>query len=306
MKFFTLLAVLALRKLPGQKLTQPLDALFAKWQNWLAAKLKTNLGSTQVVLASLLPILASLVLVLWLLEGKWWFLPTLAVHLLVIFYALGRRCDLVWLTKYLAARKNEDLEAANHYAENILTSKLVGLDPKEVHAKVLARLIVVAFDRLFLVTFWYLVFGPLGALLARLVEELVNNANQKQLENYDSLPDCCSPQLIYLQKTLRWPAARLMGLTLGLTGRPLLGLLQFSKDLLRFNLPTEEFLNRQLVTGFGVLTKNQDCTAASFYQRPEAATLAADEELEKLSERIWRSLGVWIGLAAVAVILGSL
>lgn len=304
MKFFVMLAVLLLRNFYGQKLTVPLDKAFASWQAYIAKRLQKNLGSSAVFLLSIMPWVFLFWLLLWWLDGVYWYLPVLGLHLLVVFYALGRRCDLIWIGRYMTAWRQADFEAAGYYAAEILGEPVSGIDDKKLHARVVSRLVVFAFDRLFLVLFWYLLLGPVGALLARLTEQAITNARHEanQLVVSEDQPlTCCDEQVIRFQQVMHWPAARLMGLTLGLTGKPWVGLCQFAVDIFRWKLSTEDFLNRQLMTGYSSLLHVKD-SEASNYERPVMMTKAADEEMANLRERVWRSLGVWVAVTAVGVV----
>lgn len=304
MKFFVMLAVLMLRSFYGEKLITPLDNAFKRWQVKLASRLQVGLGSSAVFLLSVMPLILALWLLLWWLDGVYWYLPVLVVHLLVVFYALGRRCELVWVKRYMTAWRQGDYQAASYYAAEILEETLQEGDGVYLHARVVSRLVLFAFDRLFFILFWYLLLGPVGALMARLTEQAIFNArreaNQQARDDVLSLA-FCDEQVIRFQQVIHWPAARLMGLTLGLTGRPWLGLHQFLKDIFCWKLSSEVFLNRQFMTGYGVLS-HQKPGSTAYYQRPAMMTEAADEELLNLRERVWRSLAIWVAVTAIGVI----
>lgn len=297
MKFFVILAVLALRGMPGQKLTRPMDKAFWAWHQWIAARLGYALGAAPSFLAGVLPWVLVLWLLLWWLDASFWFLPSLALHLLIVFYALGRRSELVWIERYMIAWRQGDQQAASYYAEEILGDE-IGDDSSDLHARVVARLIYFAFDRLFLVLFWYLLLGPVGALLARLSERAITQARQVA---GDSEAVACDEQVVLFHRVLEWPAARLMGLSLALVSRPLLGLRQFFADLLRWKLSSEEFLNRILLAGYGILSQEQKVKTV-FAQRPEIMTEEADQELALMKERVWRVLALWVAITAIGVI----
>lgn len=297
MKFFVVLAVLAFRGMPGQQLTRPLDNGFWSWQHWIARRCGYTLGSAPGFLVAVLPWVLLLWLLLWWLDASFWFLPSLLVHLLVVFYALGRRSELIWIERYMIAWRQGDQQAASYYAEEILGSDL-GEDGSDLHARVVARLIYFAFDRLFLVLFWYLLLGPVGALLARLSERAIIEARKAQGGSEASV---CDEQVVLFHRVLEWPAARLMGLSLALVGRPLLGLRQFFSDLMRWKLSSEAFLNRQLLAGYGILSQEQDVKSL-FMQRPEIMTEEADQELALMKERVWRGLALWVAVTALGVI----
>ncbi|SFC16284.1 AmpE protein [Marinospirillum celere] len=294
MKFFVMLAVLFLREMPGQGPIRTLDRAFRDWQRWVAERMGYDPGASASFLVSILPWIFLLWLLLWWVEAAFWSLFTLLIHLLIVFYALGRRSELLWVERYMVAWRQGDFQAASYYAKEILEDDEIGEDPCHLHARVQSRLTYFAFDRLFLVLFWYLLLGPVGALLARLSEQALANARQDSEQG-------CDEQIERFQRVLEWPAARLLGLSLALLGRPLLGLKQFMADLLRWQLPTEDFLNRQLLTGYGVVS-NGDEVADVCVQRPEIMTEEADQELLELKERIWKALALWVAITALGVI----
>ncbi len=300
MKFFVMLAVLILRGLPGQRLTRPLDRSFRAWQLWLAARLASHPGAAAVFLIAILPSVFLLWFLLWWLEGRFWSLPTLLIHLAVVFYALGRRSELLWVERYRIAWRQGDHQAASYYAEEILQEE-VGNNASELHSKVMSRLAFFAFDRLFFVLFWYLLLGPIGALLARLSEQAILTAQQQRTSAEEM---GCDEQVRLFHSVLEWPAARLMGLTLALVGRPLAGLQQLITDLPRWSLTSEAFINRQFLVSYGLKVSGQSREAVEC-QRPEMMTDAADRELHLLQERVGRMLAIWVAASAVGVIFFS-
>ncbi len=289
MKFIVMLAVLLLRGVPGRSLTRPLDQAFQAWQGGWAKRTQRGMGSSLVFLLSVLPWVVLLWVVLWWVDGLFWSLPTLALHLLVVFYALGRRSELVWLERYMIAWRQGDHQAASYYAEDLLERSVDAANDEDLHSQVVARILYLAFERSFLVLFWYLLLGPLGALMARLSELAISYARQQGEVD---------EQVHHFHQVLEWPAVRLMGLTLGLVSRPWAGLLAFFRDLPQWRLSAEAFLYRQFLVAAG----SAEVADEQRSLRPELMSEEADQEMLWIREWVWRSLAVWVAATALGVI----
>lgn len=296
MKFVVMLAVLLFRQVPGVRLIQYLDRRYTRLLVLIERITGHRAGRVLPYVLGVLPP----VLLLWeglaLVPETTWHLATLMIHLVVVFYVLGRRDEMTWIARYMIAWRQGDYEAARHYALELLDDDETGLTPVNMHCRLVARLLVHAFDRLFLVLFWYLLLGPVVALLARLSALAIEWAQtQGQTVN---------PWILRLQGLLEWPAARVLGLTLALVGRPVLGIRQWLMDLLRWRLSTEVYLNRQLITRFGAVSGTEDSTdkVTVYCQRPEHFSAEADHELSCVREMVWRALAVWVALSALSVI----
>ncbi|MFK7159848.1 regulatory signaling modulator protein AmpE [Marinospirillum sp. MEB164] len=293
MKFFALLVVLLLQKLPNQGVHHGLDRAYRAFHRWSAQIWKSHLGATAPFLTAVIFWLLTIWLVLWWLDGWLAGVPALLVNLAVLYYALGRRNEQKWIQRYMIAWRQGDHQAAYYYAEELLERPCNEESATQVHAQVLAKLTYLAFDRLFMVIFWFLLLGPLGALLVRLSERALYHARQAYQD--------VDPAIEHFHFLLEWPASRLLGLTFALAGRPLLGLRQWSRDLFKVQLESETFLNRQLITACGHLSE----AAACYQQRPEMMTPEADQELALLKEQLWRALIIWVAVFALSVILWS-
>lgn len=281
MKLTALILALALTQLEARKLIQPLIQLFKNslpklkldfehWYNQLSKSLKLKLGGNALTFTSLLPLLIGLAVLLWFLSGLLWQGISFAIHLLLLIFILSHTQDLLWIKNYRQAKKDNNLLSITNLTEDLLGSSLGGLNKQEVEDKITQKLLSNLFSKLFLPIFWYLIFGPLGLLLAYLIEKMLHITQKYSASS--------SPQLQALQQALHWPAARFLGLTLSVYPDFKTGFAQFKLDLLRFDLNSQDFLQRQL----NPLT-----------------SLPKPLQLEQLEKRFWLSLLLWLLLAAL-------
>ncbi|WAH59674.1 regulatory signaling modulator protein AmpE [Pseudomonas silvicola] len=98
----------------------------------------------------------------------------LPIHLLVVIYSLGRGDVKAGLGPFRDAWRRGDEQAAVHVAERDLG--LSADDESGLLAKVQDNLLWQAYQSFFAVIFWYVLLGPVAALVYRLLALAVRNA----------------------------------------------------------------------------------------------------------------------------------
>ncbi len=129
-------------------------------------------GGTAAVLLSVLPPVLLVGGLQYLLDQVLWLLSFL-LSLGVLLFAMGPRDPRRLVEAYLAARERGD-EAQ---VTALLHELLPYAPPREASARdaaVLDAVFVLTHERLLAVFFWFVVLGPMGAMLYRLVSELVS------------------------------------------------------------------------------------------------------------------------------------
>ncbi|RRN59037.1 hypothetical protein EIM48_03075 [Pseudoxanthomonas sp. SGNA-20] len=264
---------------------------YARWQAWLAAQLadggpwRTRWG---IALAVLPPVL--LVLALQLALGRVLYgLPGLLFGVLVLVLAWGPR-DL-----------DVDVEAVLD-AEDPATRKArldqLAAEPGQVVAEgpglpaVMAR---AALRRWFAVLFWFLLLGPAGAVLYRLLERSAFAGQVRQL------PEDNAAGLLWLLRWMEWPVAQLMTLALALAGNfDLVSRAWRHKGGAGWN-PESRFLEaaaRAAVVGELAEEDAEDLEAGRVPARGELA------ELRDAMNLIWRALLLWLAVLALLILAG--
>lgn len=103
-------------------------------------------------------------------------IPALIFGIIVFVYCLGPACLSTDIDAYIHARTLGDEDEALHYAGTITDASASAAQDQQVH-EVTRAILNVANERIFAVIFWFIILGPFGALLYRLISEL-----SKQLE----------------------------------------------------------------------------------------------------------------------------
>lgn len=200
-RLLTILIALGLLHVFPQLARWRKDGLFRRW----VAQIDDTSGAGRVALSLLLP-LALCALVLWLLSelpmSEW-------LHLLfalaVLLYCFGPREFEADLEAILQAPDDVRREvAAQALSED---GKAVGWNASELGV----AMVYAALRRRFGVLLWFLVLGPIGALLYRLAQTLGRRLSL-QLD-HDS-----TRAARYLANALDWPAAQLLTFTLAIVG----------------------------------------------------------------------------------------
>lgn len=183
--------------------------LFHDYVNGLRARLQMPWlqGS-----AELLVVLFPLLFVVWLLqsglEHGLWGLLGLLFYIAVLVICLGPRDLYSELKAYRESLSGEDDDATRHQAQTWLVELPVAADDQ--HRAVVAAGLAEANVRIFGVLFWFVLLGPLGAVLYRGVKELAGRPVADDPVFNDSVQR--------LDIILDWLPARLTALSYALSG----------------------------------------------------------------------------------------
>ncbi|MDH3343278.1 MAG: regulatory signaling modulator protein AmpE, partial [Gammaproteobacteria bacterium] len=179
-----------------ERYTQKLGSLISTENNWL-----------KIALVLALPILLIALLQLALFNILWG-VPVFLLSIPVLFYCLGPDCLINDIEAYLDARSLGDDEEALHYA-GVLTGRSASSSPDQQTTDVTRAILNAANERVFSVLFWFVLLGPLGAVIYRLTAHL----GQQEEETQD-LRDTAT----LIQSAMAWAPARILAIGYALTG----------------------------------------------------------------------------------------
>jgi len=142
--------------------------------------------------------------------SQWWFLLELAFAVVVLLFCFGPTDLEAEVEAYIDASERGDEESACWHA-----AELLGDNPPEhavmLNQKIIENTLVEANERLLAILFWFLVLGPAGALLYRLVSQL---AGEEVID--EQLP--MAEAALRLHAILAWVPARMCALAYVLAG----------------------------------------------------------------------------------------
>ena len=124
----------------------------------------------------------------------------------ILLYCLGRGRFVEIYLNYLEATRTRNWDRAARYSES-LGSDLDELqlnDWNDLNGRTLSHAAYRSFERLFAVIFWFVLFGPAGALLYRLTHIIVVKAGQDTAK--------------YWLWVMEWPAVRVLSFSFAMTG----------------------------------------------------------------------------------------
>jgi AmpE protein len=132
----------------------------------------------------------------------------LVLSVFVLVYCMGPHSIDSWLKPYFEALEKGDYQAAKYIVSDALPEQNID-NEQQLGRLVTQQIFVEAHQRYFAVIFWFIICGPIGALVYRLTyiyaSTLANN--QSHLD--------CSSRLISI---LNWAPARLTGFSFALAG----------------------------------------------------------------------------------------
>ena len=188
--------------------------------DWLTERLR-NVSRAQAVLGILafttiavLPV----ALVSAALSGALFQIPYFMLAVLVLLFSLGPRDLQTEADDYCAAARSGNREEASRVARELWEGDLQ--DEPEVHATLLRRAVFVqANNRIFAVVFWFLVLGPTGAWLFRVLDLM---RRRLAFEYNRTEHDFCNTALVWAIRSvhgvLAWVPARILILGYALAG----------------------------------------------------------------------------------------
>lgn len=204
--------------------------------------------------------------------------PAFVFGVIIFIYCLGPACLSTDIEAYIHARTLGDEDEALHYAGTITdTSASASLDQQT--SDVTRAILHVANERIFATIFWFIILGPFGAMLYRLISEL-----SKQIE-YNELAEFSE----FIHSIMAWVPARMLAAGYALTGN-FDGAYHGYKDRVQsadFSQSNAEIL---ISTGLGAM-HNLD-------MKNELAGIYAAQAL------VMRSVIVWVGILAVMTLGG--
>lgn len=263
---------------------------WVKEQSWGAAVSEGAVG----IIALLIPPLLVVGLLQSLLQGVLGGVLELLFGMVILLYSLGPRNLDRQITEFIDAWDSGDEEKARTMVSDLATDESTQGD---AYGRGLARAILAhACYRIFGVLFWFILLGPIGALLYRL-SHMLRSVSAEQANNDDQE---FSTDLNRLLEILNWLPARVTAATFAIAGN-------FQEAIVGWR--GDEELEPE-----GAFEKSADEILAD--TGLGAAGLESSHEDEGLEEHVpshaaevalalvWRSMVAWVGLLILVSIAG--
>lgn len=290
MNLLVILFALGAEKLfPGIHSVRHYDWLM-DFGNWLRENLpNVRMGAGYVLLTIGIPAF-TVGLAYWLLEHTHMLLG-FAFSVAVLLYCLGPRSLDDQIHTYVKAREAGETARAHQAATEILHED-IPVTNFEIARAVIESILLQANERLLGVLFWFVLLGPLGALLYRLAAVLKSETRTERTTSDFAR----AARRLYA--ILNWPAARLVALGYAVIGSFVDALTEWRNAAAEWREGWEEFNAKLLVaSGLGSL------------QIESGAALEGDSQMEihhvKAAQAlVWRSLVAWLVIIAMLTLAG--
>jgi membrane protein required for beta-lactamase induction len=213
---------------------------------------------------------------IWSIAGRFSGIIELAIGFAVLWFCFGPTPLQESLVQYL--KKDAD-PVASEQALKATAGDLV--NGESFYRSVSGLIFWQAHERFFGVIFWFLVLGPVGALLYRMISWLQESAPRLQAEFYPQY----AHHVYQLYWIVAWIPSRLAALSYTLTGNFLPGFDTWKNDLVKADRCREVLVD----SGLASLTH-------------EPAANATREENLKAQGIVQRGILIWVLVAAVATL----
>ncbi len=286
MTLISVLLAIAADRLLGQQHDYRNYRYFLDYADWMRVHMSGRLGHE---MAELLLVLAPLWLVVGL--GQYWIsdwllgLIGLLFYAAVLLYCLGPRDLAVDVDSWCDACDAGDRSLRQLAAGRLLGGEETLREASEHRRQIADAVLVSANDRLFAVLFWFVLLGPVGAVLYRSVSVLYQDRHRRQP---------FEDSLTWLYSTLIWLPARLVAVGYALSGHfdaAIDGWRRPGHDHLRGVEASERLL---AATGSGALGAVES----------EGDASAAQSEARAAMRLVWRTLTIWLVVIALLTLAG--
>ena len=179
---------------------------FERYTRTLSGRIKVDNGWLKLVMVLAAPVL-TFVLLQFALFDLLWGIPFLLLSVPVLFYCLGPDCLVNDIDAYLDARSLGDDDEALHYA-SVITGRSASTSPDQQITDVTRAILSSTNERVFSILFWFVLLGPLGAVLYRFTTNISKQDNDAAMQS----------AAILIQSGMAWAPARLLSIGYALTG----------------------------------------------------------------------------------------
>lgn len=260
--------------------------LFERYVHWLRRFFSGGIWDSHIgVLVILLP---GLIIVAWLqiwLNDTLLGLPGLLFSVFVLIYCLGPYDLGDDVEQYREAIQRDDTGLAFHLADEFLDTEPPE-DPEKQAAAFIRGIFVEAHTRLFGTLFWFMLLGPVGAVLFRATQLLTLGDDDADERFVDSASRIMS--------VISWPSTRLVALGYGLSGHFEAAVdrwRQYTAQAGHLEKDPESLL---VAAGIGALGVDEDTPeSVDWYQM-----------LHSAMRLVWRTLIVWVFVLALLTLAG--
>lgn len=205
-------------------------------------------------------------------------LPGFIFGIIIFIYCLGPACLSSDIEAYIHARTSGDEDEALHYAGTI-TDSSASASPDQQINDVTRAILYIANERIFATIFWFIILGPFGAMLYRLISELSKHFDFAELAEFSN----------YIHAVMAWIPARLLA-----AGYALIGNFDGAFHAWKDRTPNSSYAqsNHEVLvsTGLGAMQNLQTDS--------ELASVYAARAL------VMRAIIVWISVLAIMTLAG--
>ncbi|MEQ8955733.1 MAG: regulatory signaling modulator protein AmpE [Gammaproteobacteria bacterium] len=295
MKFLVILVCLTINYLWLKDVDRFDDSWFFRLRSWLQETTskfgdRPNGWLLPVALTYVL-LLGLLAFVLWLANGLVFGIATMLVHIMVVLIAFDRTQPGMMAREYLDRLGAQgDQEARDYLQQEMRCSEPVP-EPRDQMTRMFGRLLIHrAFERMFVMFFWYMLAGAPGVVFTYISYQMQDSHREDQEQNEVQF-------IASIIGLLEWIPMRLLALTFSLAGN----FVQCFESLKR------NFWETDLHVDNGALLHDYaSCALSGIVEMgsgPESGTDREAIEISALQGLLERSQAIWLTVLAAITLL---
>jgi membrane protein required for beta-lactamase induction len=290
MTFFAILISLLLERMFLPLHTYRRFDWFADMAGWIRRQTGKFCGGPCAVLLVMLPVPLLVILLTSLLDGLLFNLFTLLFGIAVLFLCLGPRDMDTQVTAMTDALYADDMEEMRKVAVEVVDGELAE-DNRSLARQLVEAMLLAGNERVIAILFWFVVLGPVGAVLFRLSSELRLASRGDEDAEYSKYAD-------RLHAILAWLPSRLCALGYAVTGSFVDALHNWQQNTV---VSGENWMDTVdavvLSAGLGALQFSED-DDSEYTQEDLQQQLKAGMAL------VWRMVVMWVSVIALMTLSG--
>jgi AmpD protein len=238
------------------------------------------------VLLLLIPIVLIVGIIELLLQGWWFNIFEFLFNVVVLFYCMDARDLRYELHDYFQAQEREDRQAAFHYG-NVFLGQESADDMVSLIRAITRKIFLYADLYIFSVIFWYILLGPIGAVIYATLTYFAYGAKEGSTQSI--VPESFFAWGQKVQALMDWVPERITGLTYALMGHFAAGMVYWYQHLGLGLKSAKEF-----AFGAGLATLELD---------PHEVALASFQENKDAINLVGRTCGLWVTVIALFTVV---
>jgi len=212
----------------------------------------------------------------------------------ILLYSFGPQPFFSHCKNFITSQEEKDQDAAMENASKILNRKLYSEEKNQLNKTITKSLFDISNTRIFGVVFWFVLLGPMGALLYRCVS-LLQQESEQEKTNGQQPPEAFTLAVQLFHDIINWLPSRLTAFGYAAMGN-FIGAINYCENYEKLLIQLQNQSNEQLLS----------CMGAGAINMPKEEKDCEVETVNLCIAIIRRNIMLWLGTISILTLAGWL